>query len=71
MAINIIKVQSDVRTAIKTAMSVAYGEPEPNYDAFAGVLADSIVPAILNEIKNNADDTGITAGSDTIGGGVN
>ena len=71
MAITVATVQAAVKAALKTAMATAYGQPEATYDQFAGILADNIVPAILNEIKNNADLTGVTAGSDTVVGGVN
>lgn len=70
MAINVTQIQADVKAAIKTAMSTAYGEAESVYDEFAGILSDAVVPAILNEIKDNADLTGVTEGSDTVAGGV-
>lgn len=70
MAITVSTIQSNVKAALKTAMNVAYGEPEAAYDEFAGILADAIVPAILDEVKDNADLTGVTSGSDTVVGGV-
>ena len=70
MAINVTTIQANAKAALKTAMSLAYGEPEAAYDEFAGILADNIVPAILDEIKDNADLTGVTAGTDTVAGGV-
>lgn len=71
MAITVATIQSAVRDSIKAAMDTAYGGGEAKYDEFAGIMSDAIVPAILNEIKDNADLTGVTSGSDTVIGGVN
>jgi len=70
MAINVTTTTATVKAALKTAMAAAYGSPEATYDEFAGIMADAVVPAILNEIKTNADLVGVTAGSDTVPGGV-
>jgi hypothetical protein len=70
MAIDVATVQANVKAALKAAMSAAYGEPESAYDELAGILADNIVPAILGEIKNNADVVGVTSGTETVVGGV-
>ena len=71
MASNVAGTNATVKAAIKTAMASAYGEPEATYDEFAGILADAISDSILNEIKDNADLTDVTSGSETVSGGVN
>lgn len=72
MAINVPQVQTDVKDALTKALAAAYGDPKETYDEFAGILSDSIVPAILNEIKVNADVTveKVSIGTDTATGGV-
>ncbi len=70
MAINVSGTNATVKAAIKTAMATAYGEAESVYDEFAGILADAIATPILDEIKDNADLTGVTSGGDTVAGGV-
>jgi len=77
MAINIATTKAaaiaSAKANIKTAMATAYGEPEATYDEFAGIIANGVGEAIedaLTEIKTNADVTGVTAGSDTVAGGV-
>ena len=70
MAINITAVKATAKAALKTAMSTEFGESEATYDTVAGVFTESVIDAILNEIKDNADLTDVTAGSDTVAGGV-
>ena len=70
MAIDVTATTAASRAAIKTAMAAAYGEAESVYDEFAGILADNVVKVVLDEIKDNADVTGVTSGSDTVAGGV-
>ena len=70
MAINVTAVKATAKAALKTAMALELGEPESTYDTVAGLFTDSVVDAILTEIKVNADLTGVTAGGDTVVGGV-
>ena len=70
MAIDITTTRATAKAALKTGMSTAFGESEATYDTVAGVFVDAIVQAVLDEIKDNADLTGVTSGSDTVTGGV-
>ncbi len=70
MAIDIAAVKVTAKAALKTAMAAELGEPEATYDAVAGLFTDSVIDAILTEIKDNADLTGVTSGSDTVAEGV-
>ena len=70
MAIDIAAVKATAKAALKTSMSSALGEPEATYDQVAGLFTESVIDAILTEIKDNADLTGVTSGSDTVAGGV-
>lgn len=76
MAINSTQLRSDIKDHIKQSMSdyvnnVA-GEqvstPE-DYADIADVFAGAII-LVAQHIKDNADVTGVTAGSDTVTGGV-
>lgn len=70
-----------VVATIQAAAKAAVVADFPNFDNSAGQtpaqIADnmgdliaSMVPAIINAIKNDADLTDVTAGSDTVIGGV-
>ena len=64
-----------MKTAIKDAFVAQFGggSPPTTEAAIATAMAEVIAVAIqkaLEEVKNNADVTGVTTGSSTVSGGV-
>lgn len=55
MAMDKATLVADVKAALKTAMVAEWGNTEPDYDPFAGILADQIVGAIIQHILDNAE----------------
>ena len=69
MAINVDTAKASIKAAIKTQAVSLWGHTEPDYDDFATLLSDAIGLA-LQTIKDTADVTGVTSGSETVSGGV-
>jgi hypothetical protein len=69
MAINVETAKNTIKANLKRKMSLAYEKPEDVYDQFAGFIADAISEA-LQHVKDHADVTGVTAGTETIAGGI-
>lgn len=69
MAIDVSGTTATIKAEIKTACAAAFGLTEETYDSFAQVIADAIGTA-LSHIKTDADVTGVSAGGDTVSGGV-
>jgi hypothetical protein len=70
MAIDVSGTKATIKAGLKTALATEFGLSEATYDAFADIIADAIGTA-LTHIKDDADVTGVTSGSDTVAGGVN
>lgn len=75
MALNSTTIQADCKTVVKAAFQSYFDSNPPTTSAaIADAMADVIValiPTLVTAIKNTADVTGVTAGSDTVAGGVN
>lgn len=69
MAIDVNGTKATIKADLKTALSAAFGLAEADYDSFAGIIADAIATS-LSHIKTDADVTGVSAGGDTVSGGV-
>ncbi len=54
MAMDLVAAEAAVKADIKTAMAVAYGQPEATYDEFAGILAGSVT-LLLQHVLDNAE----------------
>jgi len=75
MAINVATTKATAVTAAFNKLFDDLVTNGPVSDAQSGLqaIADAIglaVEVALNEVKTNADVTGVTAGADTVGGGV-
>lgn len=74
MALNATTIEATVKSAVKAQFLTSFGDPPPTSaediaDAMAEVIAQ-VVPGIIAAVKSDADLTGVTAGSDTVSGGV-
>ena len=69
MAIDVTTTKAAIEAALKADLAAAFGLPEATYDDFAAAIASAIATA-LQHVKSDADVTGVTAGGDTVAGGV-
>jgi hypothetical protein len=69
VAIDVNIAKATIKAAIKAQAVSLWGHTEPDYDDFATLLSDAIGLA-LQTVKDNADVTGVTSGSETVSGGV-
>ena len=75
MALDPDQIQQDAAAAVDAAFEEKFGggttpkDPDAVRAAVAEVIA-SLVPVVINAIKNDADLTGVTEGTDTVAGGV-
>lgn len=73
MALNVTTIQAAAKAAVEAEyvfFDNSAGQTDAQVGASLGDLIASIVPVIINAIKDDADLTGVTSGSDTVVGGV-
>ena len=73
MAIDVAATKAAAIVAMKAQFDIEFAEPAATSDAGLQSLANAIAEGIeiaLQEIKDNADLTGVTSGGDTVAGGV-
>ena len=73
MAIDVATAKAAAIAAVKAQLDIDFATAAPDADTGLQFLADAIGEAIevaLDEIKDNADLTGVTSGGDTVAGGV-
>lgn len=73
MALVVATIQAAAKAAVEAEFpnfDNSAGQTEAQIGASMGDLIASIVPSIINAIKDDADLTGVTAGTDTVAGGI-